>query len=157
MGNKTDSQFTNIDSLFLFHRQLAAITNIGSVINFCSAGDVVLRLRGEPRAERSGVSDGEVEGVGTSSTYERDDEDSVSGLGNVESRGESDHRRACVRIPNHRDEESRLNLIHREAKPRGDALRELRVGLVEDGPLIILGSGTRGFHQMRGSFGDVLE
>ena len=72
-------------------------------------------------------------------------------------RGESDDGRARIGISNHRHEQTRLNLFHRKSELRGEALRELRVGLMEDRPLVILGGCAAGFHQMRGGFGAMFE
>lgn len=126
----------------LLHRQLAAESHICCVIDLCSPLYVILCLCRETGAERSGVSDCEVEGVGASSRAERDDEDPISRLGDVERRSESDHRRARVRISNHRDEKPRFDLFHRKSESRRDALRELRVGLVEDRPFVVLCGGA---------------
>lgn len=49
--------------LGLLHGEFAPKSHIRCVINFTAPLDVILGLRRETRAERSGVGDGEVEGV----------------------------------------------------------------------------------------------
>ena len=49
------------------------------------------------------------------------------------------------------------DLLRGETEQRGRPLRELGVGLVEDGPLVVLGGRPAGFHHGFPGLGDVLE
>lgn len=129
------------------HRNLAPHPRVRGVVYLRPPRDVFLGLRGFALAFGDLVSDGQVEGVGTSPRSERGEQDAVTRLGDVENRCQSDDGRSRVGVADHRDEQSRRDLFGGESEHLRGALWELGVGLVEDRPLVILGSDAERFHQ----------
>ena len=108
-------------------------------------------------ARRELVGDEDVKCIGSGPRPERDHQNSVAGLGHIQRRSKSNHGGTRIGVANHGNQESGLDLLLGETELRRRSLRELRVGLMKDGPAIILGRGAGTVHQPFSRFVDVLE
>ena len=78
------------------------------------------------------------EGIRAGAGTKGDHQDAVAGFGHVQGGGQADQGRAGVGVADHRREQPGLDLLIGEAQQAGRPLRELGVGLVEDGVGVIL-------------------
>ena len=80
------------------------------------------------------------------------------GLADVQDGGQADHGRAGIGVADHRHQQPGCDLFRGEAEHLADALRELGVGLVEDGVVVVGGCGAQSLPSSAlPAVGDVLE
>ena len=122
-----------------FHRNLPAQAGIRGVIDLGAAGDVILGLGSLVAPLEQFVRHGDVEGIRPGPGAERDHQDAVAGFGHVQDGGQTDDGGPGVGVADDRRQQPGRDLLRRESEQAGGPLRELGVGLVEDGPSVIVG------------------